>query len=205
MQTHPLPGGQAMRMMRRMARNSRPEQWLEEHGDYLYRFAFARLRDEEAAAEMVQETLLAAWRGRAGFKGEASVRTWLTGILKYKIIDHIRRQIRDRDLADELENDPTSAFFDASGHWADHPRPWRDDPARLCEDAHFRETLDRCLEGLPEKQRLAFGMREIGGDDTPTICKALDITPTHLHVLIHRARLALRKCLEIHWFGRNET
>lgn len=192
-------------MMPEMTGKTRPEQWLDEHGDALYRFAFARLHDEDAAADLVQETLLAAWRARDSFQGGSAERTWLTGILKHKIIDHIRREIRRREMADAIEHDPTGDFFDASGHWAEHPAPWRDDPARLCEDAHFRDTLERCLDGLPEKQRLAFRMREIGGDDTPAICKALEITPTHLHVLIHRARLALRKCLEIHWFGRNAS
>ncbi len=185
-----------------MAERLEAERWLDEHGDYLYRFAMSRLHDEQAAADLVQETLLAAWRGRDAFQGEASERTWLTGILKHKIIDHIRREIRARELDEGLGSDPTSAFFDASGHWAEHPAPWRDDPARLCEDAHFRDALARCLDGLPEKQALAFRLRELGGEDTQAICKALDVTPTNFHVLMHRARLALRKCLEIHWFGR---
>ncbi|MDQ7011172.1 MAG: sigma-70 family RNA polymerase sigma factor, partial [Mariprofundaceae bacterium] len=89
--------------------DAHPEDWLSEHGDYLYRYAMARLRNPELASDMLQETLLAAWKGSKSFKGNSSVRTWLVGILKHKITDHIRREIRNRKLAEEIEVDPTSA------------------------------------------------------------------------------------------------
>lgn len=180
---------------------NRPDQWLREHGDALYRFALSRLHDKEAAADLVQETMLAAWRGRDSFAGNASIRTWLIGILKHKIIDHIRKEIRGRELSESLEGDPTSAWFADNGAWARPPTAWKDDPEALCKSEQFNQTLEACLAKLPEKQHQVFRMREIIGEDTDTICKACDISATHLHVLIHRARMALRACLEFNWFG----
>jgi len=178
-----------------------PEAWLADHGDYLYRYAISRLRHDELSADMVQETLLAAWKGRGNFAGKSSVRTWLVGILKHKIIDHIRREIRDRKLTDAIESDPTSAWFDADGKWMEAPRAWKENPEALCENEQFQQVLQGCIGKLPEKQQTVFRMRELTGEDSETICKEAEITSTHLHVLIHRARLALRNCLEHHWFG----
>lgn len=178
--------------------------WLEEHGDYLYRFALSRLSGEtEAAREMVQETLLAAWQGRRGFAGRAGVRTWLTGILKHKIVDHIRAQIRERELHEAAEADPTSDWFAADGHWHQAPRAWKASPESLCEDEDFRRTLQRCLDALPPQQRQVFVLRELEGEDTQAICKGCGVSATHLYVLMHRARMALRACLEFNWFGRH--
>jgi RNA polymerase sigma-70 factor (TIGR02943 family) len=167
--------------------------WLQEHGDYLYRFALSRLSgDTELARDMVQETLLAAWKGRESFGGRSAVRTWLVGILKHKITDHIRLQIRNRQLHEDIETDPTSDWFGADGHWQE----------ALLGDADFQRILQRCLDALPALQRNVFVLRELGGDDSGAICKACEITATHLHVLMHRARMALRTCLDVNWFGR---
>ena len=178
--------------------------WLEAHGDYLYRFALSRLAgDTEQARDMVQETLLAAWKGRKDFAGRSAVRTWLVGILKHKITDHIRLQIRSRQLHEDIEGDPTSDWFGADGHWLEAPRAWRANPESLFEDSDFRRVLQRCLDALPALQRDVFVLRELGGEDSGTICNSCNITATHLHVLMHRARMALRGCLDLNWFGRS--
>jgi len=181
------------------------QEWLSDHGDYLYGYAMSRLRDDELAADLVQETLLAAWKGRHNFKGDSSLRTWLTGILKHKITDHIRAEIRKRNLNDAVESDPTSAWFGADGAWNEAPRAWSDNPEQLCRNEQFRTVLQACMERLPEKQRLVFEMRELAGDDSDTICNTLEVSSTNLHVLIHRARLALRGCLEKNWFGGRQA
>jgi len=178
-----------------------PGAWLDEHGDYLYRYALFRLGEEETARDMVQETLIAAWKARDGFRGDSSRRTWLVGILKHKITDHVRHQIRHRQLADVLEHDPTSEFFDERGHWRQPVRAWGDDPEALAGNREFLKVLHACIQALSGQHRQVFTLRELEGEDTETICKACDITPTNLHVIMHRARLALRRCLEHNWFG----
>jgi len=185
-----------------MSKAGDPKDWLNDHGDYLYRFAMSRVHNEDLASDMLQDTLLAAWKGHENFKGQSSVRTWLVGILKHKIIDHIRAEIRARNLAEAVEHDPTSAFFDSDGRWNEAPRAWKENPEDLCNSEEFHTVLETCIKTLPEKQQLVFRMRDLIGEDTETVCKACDITSTHLHVLLHRARLALRKCLECEWFER---
>ena len=181
-----------------------PHQWINEHGDYLYRYAMSRLHNEEVAADLLQETLLAAWKGHSNFAGQSTMRTWLVGILKHKIIDYIRKEIRDRNLSENVGNDPTTAYFNNDGSWSEAPRAWNENPESLCQNEQFSTVLETCANKLPEKQRLVFRLRDISGDDTESVCKSCDITATNLHVLLHRARLSLRKCLEIHWFGVGE-
>ncbi len=184
-----------------MANNANVEAWVSAWGDFLFRYAISRVQDRDIAADLVQETFLAAWKGRQSFKGEASRKTWLTGILKHKITDHIRQQIRRRKLETALDDDPASPWFQDDHSWREPQRAWHDSPDRLAHDKDFRLALDDCLSHLPARQRLVFILREINGDDSEEICKQYDISTTNLHVLMHRARLALRHCLQSHGFG----
>ena len=165
---------------------------------YLLRYATLQLRDAHAAEDAVQETLLAALAGEASFAGRSNLRTWLTGILKHKIIDAIRRMSRETTSASEEEFD---ALFDERGHWIEMPPAWPDPDASLTQKQFFA-ALEECLAKLPAKTSRAFMMREHMGFETGDICKELAITPTHCWVLLHRARLALRLCLETNWFGK---
>ena len=171
-------------------------QKVEAERAYLLRYASLQLRDTAAAEVAVQETLLAALAGEAGFGGRSNLRTWLTGILKHKIVDAIRRMSREPTLPEE----DFDALFDERGHWIETPQAWADPDASLGQKEFFR-VLEDCLAKLPAKTSRAFMMREHMGFETPDICKELGVTPTHLWVLLHRARLALRMCLEMNWFG----
>jgi len=177
------------------------QDWLTEHGDYLYRYALARLRDSHQAEDAVQETLLAALAG-SGFSGQASPRTWLTGILKHKIIDQFRRQQREVQLTspgDVATDDPgMDEFFQDDGHWAEAPQAWRE-PGYLLQQDQFLEILQDCMDKLPKKLARIFLLREIEETDNEEICKELEISPTNAWVMLYRARMGLRKCLEIHW------
>ena len=67
-----------------------PDDWVEAHGDYLFNFAIGQLRDASVAEDLVQDTFLAAFKARDRFSGQSSERTWLVGILRHKICDHLR-------------------------------------------------------------------------------------------------------------------
>ncbi len=169
------------------------EDWLNEHGDYLYRYAMKKVHDSEAAFALVQETLLAAWKGN--FKGNSSVRTWLVGILKHKVIDFIRKQIQNRKIIDNLGNDPLSDYFNEQGAWLEPQNRLHDRPEHHAQNNQLQHHLTECIFTLNEQQRTIFVLREINGESTENICQACDITPSNLHVIMHRARLALCKCL----------
>jgi RNA polymerase sigma-70 factor (ECF subfamily) len=163
-----------------------------------------QLRNTAAAEDVVQETLLAAMQSSSSFAGQSSVKTWLVGILKHKIIDAIRKQSREQPL--ETADDETSieglqdAVYREDGHFRENPADWGDPEAALAQRKFF-EVLERCMEGLPKKTARAFTMREVMGLETDEICKELGITSSNCWVLLYRARMALRECLEGRWFA----
>ncbi len=180
-----------------------PSDWVDRYGDYLYRYALLRLRDRSAAEDLVQETFLAALKSRETYSGRSSEATWLVGILKHKIADHFRRQSREIPVRDDDPPDPAGeGVFDASGHWAVGPADWGANPADLLRQKEFLDQLAECLSDLSPNHANAFTLREIEGLDTREICKVLNVTETNLWVILHRARMFLRRCLETRWFAK---
>ena len=162
-----------------------------------------QLRNPDQAEDVVQETLLAALEGRARFSGNSTVKTWLTGILKHKIIDAIRRKSREQPLTayeDATESASVDAMFRDDGHWQQMPATWGD-PEQALETKKFWEIFQLCSQLMPERAARVFMLREVMELTSDEICQELAITPTNLWVILHRARLALRECLEIKWFG----
>lgn len=179
---------------------------VEQFRGYLMRYALLQLRDQTSAEDVVQETLLAAVEGGDRFSGKSTVKTWLTGILKHKIIDQVRRQSREQPLLqgeddERSEADVIDGLFKADGHWQNFPADWGD-PGNALENKRFWETFEMCARLMPVKTARVFMMREVMELSTEEICKELDITATNCWVMLHRARLSLRECLETKWFGR---
>lgn len=171
----------------------------------LLRFAVLQLRDEAAAEDAVQETLLAACRDGAGFAGRAQWSTWVFGILRHKIVDAIRQRVRQPQPLAEIDEIPEDAFddlFRSDGHWRAEERPaaWGDPEAALSR-AEFWEVFRLCLTRLPENTARVFMMREYLGFDTREICGELSITAANCWVVLHRARMSLRLCLQERWFA----
>jgi RNA polymerase sigma-70 factor (ECF subfamily) len=184
-----------------------PGQWVDEHGDYLFRYAIVRLRDESLAEDCVQETLLSAIQSLASYGGKSTERTWLTGILKHKIIDYFRKYSREVPLepsdTDLSEFDPLFEREDEfKDHWHDSlsPRIWRRSPDEALQENEFFGVLQNCMSKLPERVATVFSMREMNGLDTEEICEILSLSSSNFWVMMHRARMALRRCIEINWF-----
>ncbi len=180
---------------------------LDKHRPHLIKFAMGQLRNATYAEDVVQETLVAAVQGAERFAGQSSVRTWLIGILKHKITDHFRRQSREAplpDLDEETSLEDLDARFKPDGHFIDNPAhvPGADwgDPEATLSQSRFFAVLEECMARLPPNTARAFNMREIMGMDTDEICKELGITATNAWVMLYRARMALRECLQAKWF-----
>lgn len=170
----------------------------------LLRFAVLQLRDRAAAEDAVQEAMLAALEAAPRFAQRSRLKTWVFSILKHKVIDHIRRRSREPLLEGGADEFPAGAFdplFDEQGYWQKDERPadWGD-PAKSLENARFWVVFEACLDHLPENTARIFMMREFLGFETGEICQELAITPSNCWVVLHRARMGLRLCLEETWF-----
>ena len=185
-----------------------PAQWPDRYGDELYRFALSRVSDADAAEELVQESFLSALNGLATFRAEASERTWLFVILRRKIIDYYRRQARATHVGlDEISDDgPSEGDFFAphNGHWTAQQAPtsWLNADAAL-EQQELHEILQRCQARLPARQGAVFAMRFVEELSAEEICQALGLSPANYWVIVHRAKLQLRRCLEKHGLGKH--
>jgi len=181
-----------------------PTRWVDQYGNYLYNFALGRLRDHQNSENVVQEAFLAALSAAKNFSGKSSERTWLIGILKHKIIDHMRKSYRERPVSDLVTQDDESKtidhFFDHKGTHKKMPSGWLPDPKELLENKEFWEVFKKCQEKLPQASNDAFALKEIEKMDGKEICEILNITRANFWVLLHRARLQLRQCLEDNWF-----
>ena len=176
--------------------------WLTDHGDYLFRVARRQLHSDALAEDAVQETLLAALSAQARYAGDASPRTWLTGILKHKIVDLIRRNVREVEIPRDGDGEEAiDLLFMQDGHWVEPLRPWGS-PHAEAELGQLRRVLDDCADGLKPVMAQVFSLREVAGMETEEICKELNITPTNCWVLLHRARLFMRQCLELNGFSK---
>jgi RNA polymerase sigma-70 factor, ECF subfamily len=192
------------RLVRIKAMTTDPSTWVEQYGDYLFRYALMRMRNRDQAENLVQETFLAALQGQSSFRGKSSEKTWMVGILKHKIIDQFRKSIREKSVT-ELQNDEEQTidqFYDNVGQPRQYPKEWMPDPAASLHSKEFWQVFRSCLNELPERTANAFVLREIEGMTTEEICEEIDVTPTNLWVMLHRARLQLRAGLEKQWFEK---
>ena len=187
-----------------------PERWVAEHGDYLFKVALVRLRDPARAEDLVQETFLAGLRGQQTFAGRSAERSWLAGILKNKIFDHYRKASRETtftDLAFYADEESDRFIPDGllQGGWIHElgPLEWSGDPGASLDREEFWKTFRDCSGKLPKNVATVFTLREVDGLESKQIRELLGITENNLWVMLHRARMALRRCLEANWFAKS--
>ena len=180
---------------------------LEAMRPQLVRFAQLQLRNEALAEDAVQDALIAVLEKPERFGGQSSLRTYVTGILKFKIIDNLRAATRERQIEctdEQSEDDVIDALFIADGHTHEAPLQWGN-PDRTLEQKDFFRVLEVCLEKLPAQHARLFMMREWLELETDEICKELAITSANVWVILYRARVRLRECLDLNWFGNSAT
>jgi RNA polymerase sigma-70 factor (ECF subfamily) len=169
----------------------------------LLRFAQLQLRNDSLAEDVVSETFLALLEKPDSFEGRSSLRTYATGILKFKIIDVLRqrgREVHIEPLEEQSIDDALDALFQKDGHWQDAPAAWQQ-PEKALEQTQFFETLQVCVDRLPAKLGRVFMMREWLEQEVDVICSELGITANNCGVMLYRARMQLRECLDRNWFN----
>ncbi|PCJ16219.1 MAG: RNA polymerase subunit sigma-70 [Candidatus Cloacimonadota bacterium] len=180
-----------------------PNTWLDDYGSYLFKYAIHRVSDTEVAEDLVQETFLAGIKSKDNFKGKSTEKTWLTGILKYKIIDHYRRKNKEipiSKISDKIGIETT--LYDKKGHWVSALKSWGDDPEAHLQNSEFMSVLHKCVDNLPKNLSAVFKMKMFDEEPSSTICKELGISPNNLWVILYRSRLKLKECITINWFSK---
>lgn len=168
----------------------------------LLKYARLQLRNPAWAEDAVSEAVLAALEKPQAFAGQSQLKTWLIGILKHKLVDQIRKNSRELSTTASTDDgeDLDDLLFSSDGHWREAQHDWGN-PEDALRQVDFMRVLEACVEKLPGQQGRLFMMREWLELDSDEICKELDITPTNLWVMLHRARLRLRDCLQSGWFS----
>jgi RNA polymerase sigma-70 factor (TIGR02943 family) len=183
--------------------SANPEQWVAAYADYLYAFAQKRLPDPELCKDLVQDTFVSAIRNLPDFKGRSSEKTWLTSILRNKIIDLHRKGLSETLSTEHLsKEDHPESFFEENGHWKSKhsPRTWGLEEPGLLENEELKDILEQCMGKLPALWKMVFSMKYLDEENSTRICKELNLSPSNYWVIIHRAKLSLRACLEKNWF-----
>ena len=180
--------------------NLNPNQWIDLYGDYLYGFAVMKVSNHEIARDLVQDTFVAGLNNMSTFRGEAAEKTWLVSILKRKIIDHYRKNSKNKEFSIDEGYKPFADYNGMKDVWIANelPKEWNNIEKKL-EESDFKDVLKDCLKRIPENLRSAFLMKNIDEIESKEICKALNISTSNLWVMLHRCRLALRKCFEKQW------
>jgi RNA polymerase sigma-70 factor (ECF subfamily) len=179
------------------------ESWLRDHADALWAFAISRA-PREHTEDLIQETLLAALASANSFESRSSPRTWLIGILNHKIIDFYRARSRNKAQSfDPAQHDAApqgwTADFNARGKWTNPPASWSANP-----DSALLKDLAHCVDELPALLKDAISLRDLRQLPADAVCQVLDISPTNLWTRLHRARTAVRRCIESRLHARKE-
>jgi RNA polymerase sigma-70 factor, ECF subfamily len=182
---------------------SGPEHWVDEYGDYLFRYARKHINQIQTAEDLVQETFLAALKGSGKFQGRSSRKTWLVGILKHKIMDHYRYKGREITLSGlESKCEYMDSIFSKNGMYLKPPSDWGQDPESAFEKKEFWVVLRECIANLPENLLAVFQLKMMEERKSEEVCESLGIKPNNLWVIMHRSRTRIKNCMDAHWFSK---
>lgn len=180
-----------------------PANWVDNYTDYLYSLALLKTGSRADAEDLVQETFLSAFKGKDGFKGESSEKTWLTSILRHKLIDFYRKKNPAQTLSSylqETENSFHNSVFDESnyGRFKTIIRPnyFSNSGEDYLLGEEFRKILEECIMKMPGKLRTVFVAKYMNDEESSEICKEHGISSSNYWVVIHRSKILLRACLE---------
>jgi RNA polymerase sigma-70 factor (ECF subfamily) len=182
-----------------------PETWVSRYSDYLYGYAMSRLHDPEAAADCVQDTFMVGIQTVHRFDGSCDIKFWLRGILRNKVVDQIRKSIKEQkvDIDPEDEHALESAYYNTSHSPTAPNLPWQFNPRKQYDNNEFWEVFGECIQHVKATAREAFLLKFLEGQTTEEVCKTMNISPNHLSVLVHRARLELKCAFEAKWTGKD--
>lgn len=183
------------------------ELWVNQYADAMYSWALYKTSNIESAEDLVQDAFLTAYQQFEKFRGDSNPKTWLMSILNHKISAYYRKLYQRQSHSHQSDTSDSGSgifttMFDEYGNWKSDTKPtaWVDNDDSLLDDKDFNAVLSRCLKSLPERSRTVILLKFIEQQKSEMICQELNISVTNLWQLLHRAKLMLRKCIDIKWF-----
>lgn len=182
-----------------------PETWVDRYGDYLYGYAMSRLKNPDLAADCVQDTFMAGIKAFERFDGSRDIKFWLRGIMSNKIVDQIRKSIKENKVNLDTEDEAIleSFWYKYSGIATTNPDPWQFNPRKSYDNTEFWKVFETCIDQVKDPARQAFVLRVLEDQTTEEVCKVMNISANYLWVLLHRARSQLKVALEASWTGKD--
>ena len=182
-----------------------PETWVERYGDYLYGYAMSRLHAPEPAADCVQETFMAGIKALDRFDGSRDIKFWLRGIMRHKIVDEIRKSVKEKKVDIDTQGEPRleGFWYQYSAAATSNASSWQFNPRKSCDNNEFWEIFDECIEQVKNPAHDVFILRVLEDKSADEVCRIMNITPNYLWVLLHRARLQLKVSFEAKWTGKD--
>lgn len=177
-----------------------PETWVDQYGDMLLNYALVRVKERDVARDLVQDAFVTALKSEATFRGEISEKNWLYLVLKSRILDFYKKK-KEVLASDFIKNDEDDDYFMENGHWIKDKVPNEWTTEKMVQSEEFMAVLRACSDRLTKTQSVVFAMKYLDGEDSETICKELDISASNYWVIVHRAKLQLRDCLEKTWMS----
>ncbi len=180
-----------------------PNLWIADYGDFLYNYAYSRLSSAELSEDLVQDTFVSALKSKESFRGESSEKTWLFSILKRKIIDYYRKASTKNEITESKYSSPFREDGLYKDHWKNDrgPSSWDTNTDSIIQQKEFQEIMENCLSVLPDKWKSVFILKVMEDIKSDKVCKEVGCTSSNLWVILHRARLQLRECIEINWIN----
>ncbi len=183
-----------------MRENTDPDYWVDEYADYLYGYAYSRLNNVHKAEDVLQETFLAGVKSLDKYDGRVPIKYWLRGIMRYKIIDSIKANMKEMNES-ELDSFPEEKLkdFKRFGIFSRKVAAWDFSPRETFENQEFWQIFSKCLEKMKDPLRSIYMFKEVDGLSSEEVCKAFSISDSNLWVITHRARKQMKQCLNKNW------
>lgn len=180
------------------------ENWVNQFSDELFSWALYKTSSKETAEDLVQETFLAAFRKIDTFQGKSQPKTWLFSILNNKVIDYYRLSAKTTkqtfSISENSGYELSDGLFNETENWKNNDiNPIWDQEEELLDNPEFNNVMQGCMEDLPQKWKFAVTSKYLTDKNADEICQELEITTSNYWQIVHRAKLLLKKCLEMKW------
>lgn len=193
-------------METKINKNITISQWVNDWTQDLLSWALLKTNDTDVSQDLVQETFLAALKSFENFQNKSQPKTWLISILNHKISDHFSKTsknkiVNSKSMSSDDATHLIDSYYDDNGGWQkdSFSNVWDKEDASLLDNPDFIKVWEACMEDLPPKWKEAITSKYIFDKKSDEISQELNISVTNYWQYISRAKVLLKKCIEVYW------